>query len=771
MANLMRKIKITLCLLFLLSSFQLKAQESVPFSLKMFLNDYGNFMDGFLDLNNPNINYIKSSGTNYFMTIDGLRLWPDNFDLEDNYYKHRLDPEEYYNQFDKLRSYTSKNFYYGRRELGEVELVKSKSHKFFDKYRLYVTNVHYFINNNMFAAQRDSLVRISNYYDVVSWFNPNTELYEWRINRIRNTQAKSALIPQKVDISFGYVFPEINLEGIDMNSKFGFSSGLNAEWILTGKNYFNLSFLSGLNYSLFNFDITKNDFISTFSGLKDKDNEPFTLYADVKDFNQSLKFQMLSIPLQLKWNNFLKNKRQSLSLSAGMNIHFPMNVTSTNNSGEITYSGKYKFDFSSDSILLNNLNNYGFKSFGYQELSNNELKFNSVFLSAEIGAEFSWYLGKKWVASLNAGYKKSITPFYEKGNSEMIYDVVENGKYGDFEPQLNSFLALNEKSFLNTLNFGFRISCLIEKLVIPYSKPGYKNSQINNLIKGKMVTSGTSFSQKNENKTVTLHLSDVAGSSPRINWRYIGPTPRYFESGRLKDGARKSNKLTLMVPSGNNANLFLEEPYGYELIPQEIDYSSGGMYGEIKKLNAADIWKEQSNNATLNVQYNRLNKLNVFLITYRASYDDRDRIKISLISRIKQAVDELIRNDEAAVIYIVSDKPRGWIIKESSELEKYINEIDLELTATNEVSRNIAGLESFLTANNINPRRRINCDISISEEFISYARSMVEDFPRNLNIDNNYIDYNFFMYSFGKEKDPYFDSTLEFLNKVGKIIN
>jgi hypothetical protein len=457
MANLMRKIKITLCLLFLLSSFHLKAQESVPFSLKMFLNDYSNFMDGFLDLDNPNINYINSSGINYFLTVEDLRLWPDNFDLEDNYYKSRYDPEEYYNQFNKLKNYRGENFYYGRRELEEVELVKIKSHEFFDKYRLYVTDVHYFINNDMFAAQRDSLVKIGNYYDVVSWFNPNTELYEWRINRIRNTQAKSALIPHKVDISFGYIFPEINSERINIDTKFGFSSGLNAEWILTGKNYFNLSFLSGINYSLFNFDITKDDFISTFSGLKDKDNEPFTLYADVKNISQSLKFQMLTIPLKFKLNKFLKNKKQSLSLNTGFNVHFPMNVTSTNNSGEISYSGKYKFDFSSDSILLNNLDNYGFKSFGYQELSNNELKFNSVFLSAEIGAEYSWYLGKKWVASLNAGYKKSITPFYEKGNSGMIYDVVENGKYGDFEPQLNSFLALNEKSFLNTLDFGFKL--------------------------------------------------------------------------------------------------------------------------------------------------------------------------------------------------------------------------------------------------------------------------------------------------------------------------
>jgi hypothetical protein len=247
-----------------------------------------------------------------------------------------------------------------------------------------------------------------------------------------------------------------------------------------------------------------------------------------------------------------------------------------------------------------------------------------------------------------------------------------------------------------------------------------------------MVTSGTSFSQNNENKIVTLYLSDVAGSSPRIKWRYIGPTPRYFESGRLKDGARKGNKLTLMVPFGNNANLFLEEPYGYELIPQEINYSSGGMFGEIKKVNAADIWDKEVTDRNLNLQISRLNKLNVFLITYRANYDDRDRIKISLISRIKQAVNELIRNDEAAIIYIVSNQPRGWIIKESSEIEKYFDEIDLELTNSNEVSRDIEGLKSYLTENGINPRREILCDISISEEFISYARSMVEDFPKIL---------------------------------------
>ena len=65
MADLMKKIKITACLLVLLSSFQLKAQESVPISLKTFIHDYGLFMDGFLDLHDPNINYIKSSGTNY----------------------------------------------------------------------------------------------------------------------------------------------------------------------------------------------------------------------------------------------------------------------------------------------------------------------------------------------------------------------------------------------------------------------------------------------------------------------------------------------------------------------------------------------------------------------------------------------------------------------------------------------------------------------------------------------------------------------------------
>jgi len=767
----MKQAKLLILTFLAFWAFQSTAQESVPYSLKTFIEEFGYFVDEYIEQNESNINYMFERGPDYFLNVNDTLLWPDNFELVDNYYKHRLGLKEYYQVFKGYKTFESDDFYYGSREIDNIELVKSKSGKYFDKYRIYVTENHIFLPNEFESS--DSTVQFANYFDVISWFNPNTEAYEWRINKIYEDQTKSWITPQMWTAETKLLLPSLNVDGVDFNSQSGFRAGTKANWIVGGKKYINFTFVTGLYFDTYSFSVEKEEWENLNSGLNDKDNYPFTLNSRLTGFEQKLSLQALSIPFQFKLNNYFRNKKQSVGVYAGANLHLPISSNIENKSGEITYFGEYEFDFYPETIILDQLPNYGFKNYKINELASEDIKPEPFFISLEIGGEFNWYLGKKWVANVSAGFIQSVTPVYKTEESKTLtYNIEGGNKFTQNSPALNSFLTLNDETLLSAANFGVGISYLINKPVIPHGRVGYRNGEISKLAKNRLVTTGTSFTQKSTTKSVTVFLSDVRAGlgGSRVKYSYIGPTPKFYKGGRIIAGAKKGNKLSLQVPSSNSgAFLFFEEPYGFQLEPQGIEYTDGGLYGEIKKIAASDIWEGSNNQRNLIINYRRLPGIKLFVLSYKYSFDNSGIIRTNLLNQVRNGIQDALNENEIGLVYVVSDQPQAWFFESNNDLEQYLPEVELKLTNTDETSANIEGLKRFLSDRKLNPRRDIEFNLEVSEEFLDQGKEMVETLAKTLNIDNNFVDYSTTIHSYGRLQSLDYESSLEFLRKAGTV--
>lgn len=761
----MKKSVYTIILIVCLG-FGSNAQESVPFSLKQFVEKYGSAFDEYLSGEEIDKNF---SFGDYFINAADTLFWPDNFKLEDKYIKHRLGPMEYYKKFGRFKNLSTVNFNYTMREFDEIKLVRSKPGKYYDKFRILVKENHIFSSSDFFGS--DSIVSISKFYDVVSWFNPDLSNYEYRINKISDQQSSNQFAPDAVRFNLELLFPSLSGSQVSTNSS-GYGASMSAFWLLGGKNTVNYSFKTGLGISSYRFKM--NDYNSLFENedLIDKDNYPFTLISNLKGVNQSLSFQSLTLPVQFQLTKFDKKGKFSTGLFGGINLNFPVNSSTENTSGEITYSGKYKFDFDPEPVVLEDVESYHFKTFQYSDMKSSAPKLNSMFLAAEVGGEFNWHLGKKWVANLNISYQKALTPLYSNSGQTIAYDLVDKNAGKTFDPAMNSFLALNADDHLNSFKLGIGISYLLEKPVIPHGRVGYRNKEIQRIAKDKLVLTAGSFGKDTHKKIVNIAVNSQSSGmfSSKINYQYIGPTSKYYKQGKLNQGAKKGNELELLVPALNfGTKLFIEEPYGYNLKPEGIAFAEGGMYGEMKIMKCEDIWKGSDTQMNLKLVAEKLAPLNIYLINYKFSLDDGGIHREKIMTRIKEEVSRVLQLNENAVVYVLSDKPRAFMVNKSMTLSVMFDDIKFELQSTDNVSSNIEGLSSFLSKETINPRRELKVNLFTAEEFVDLGKSSLTDFCKTLNVDNSFVEFALTLHSYGSIKPPKFDEIMNDLKKIGKI--
>jgi hypothetical protein len=773
----MKKVVFTIILFMSVRLISFAQEVSVPYHVKQFLEEFGYSLDEFLSAEELSRNF---SFDNYFLNTEDTLFWPDNFNLEDKYFKHRLGPKELYQKFGSFKNMSSLNFTYALRELGAIRVIRSKSMRYYDKFRVTSTDNHIF-NSSEFGGA-DSTVSFTNYYDIISWFNPRTYQYEFRINKIYENQTKSWLAPQTWQISLDYLSPAFKNNAEILTRSVGYGFGLKAYWLLGGKNTLNYSLKSGLELSSLLFKTKNSDFVFYDNSLIDKDGYPFTLKAVLKDFNQNLSFQMITLPIHFQLSKYFLNGKYMAGLYGGVNLSLPVNVKSGNKEGEVTYSGKYKFDyysdsfdFPNDSITLEDLKSYNFTTFKYNDLKDPTPKLSSFLFSAEIGGEFNWYLGKRIAANIHLSYVKSLNPIYKNHNQTLAYNIksVENGN--TFEPSLNSFLALGESNNLDLFKIGFGINYIIEKPVIPHGRVGYGNGEIKKIVKNDLVLSAGSFSQNSKQKELNIFVSGVSTGpfGARISYRYVGPSTKFFQQGRLSSGSRSGNQLKFQVPESNTgAKLYLEEPYGYNLKMEDTQSTTGGLYNEIKVLDCNDIWAGNDTKRNLNISFDKLNKLNIFLVNYKYSFDDLGAHRDKIISLLKNAVSQAISDKESCVIYIVSDQPEAYVMDSGDQFAEIFEKIEIKLQDTDDVTANIEGLQNFLNTRFINPRRNINLTLFTTEEFLDQGLAAILAFPRVLKIDQNYLNYLTYLHSYNTGmKSGDYDKSFNYLKKIGKINN
>ena len=769
----MKRIAYTLCLIMVFGLVS-KAQDIIPFSLRNFLATYTDSLNGFF-LQEEFANNFKAG--DYFLNYDDTLFWPDNYKLEDRFFRNRLGPMKAYNQFTRFKNLSSISYHYSQNRIGSLDLIKSKSARYYDKYRIKLTEDHIF-NSTDFFGGTDSIVKVANFYDIVSWFDPSSadNSYVYRINRIQDSQSGSRWMPKSLEVNMNYLLPSFSKKIPELSGSSGYSTELNAGWLLGGKNYLNYSFLSGVGFSTFNFSVENGSYQLSDSRLVDRDNYPFTLKANLHNLYQAYSFNTIHIPIQMELTKYSPNGRFSAAIRGGLSVHFPLNSKLSNSDGEVTYAGKYKFSFYGDSILLENLDSYNFKTFTWQNISSSAPKLNSVFVSADIGTELSWYLGKRWAAGLNLGYRASLSPFYSNKNQSPAYNITDTGTGNlTFGPAINSFLAVNESKRLNSLRFGVGIRYILDKPVVPYGKIGYNANEIRKLIKSRLILNTGSFSQNSREKTIYFTLKDSLTSKStigqKLNYRFVGPSPKFYKQGRIIPSSVKGNRITFLVPASNTgARLFIEEPYGYDItLDKSLEAGTGGMYGEIKVIRSEKIWKPEDDGRNLEIVCRKLNPMQLYLINYKYNLDDLGRHRDSILSRIGRESRIELAQGADVLVYVVSDEPEAFLIKDVSEIEATLEKLDIKLRNTNDVFSDLGGLKNYILKQDINPRRKISFTLFTSNEFIDEGKKSAEDLSGTLNIDNEYVTYRTFLHSYGQVKSPDFENSFNYLKKTGNI--
>ncbi len=769
----MKRILITIYLV-VFFGLVIRAQETIPFSLRNFLSTYSDSLNSFFlqEEFTPNFNAEK-----YFLNFSDTLFWPDNYKLEDRFFRNRLGLVKAYDQFSRFKNMSSISYHYSQNRLGEVDLVKKKSTRFYDKYKIKLTEEHIF-NSTDFFGGTDSIVKVSNYFDVISWFDPSNRdyFYVYRINRIQDGQAGSRWLPKSFKASLNYLLPSFSEKIPDLTRSAGYTAELKASWLLGGKNYLNYSILSGLGFSSFDFKVENASFLFSDNSLVDKDNYPFTLKADLHNLYQSFSFSTINIPFQFELSMYSSNGRFSAGISGGVNFHFPLNAKTSNTDGEVTYAGKYKFSFYNDSILLENLDSYDFRTFTWQNIKTSAPKLNPVFISAEAGAELSWYLGKRWAAVINLGYQASVTPFYSNKNQTPAYNFVNQGaEIKTFEPAMNSFLSLSESNRINSFRFGIGLNYILDKPVIPYGKVGYNGNEISKLIKSRLILNSGSFSQMSREKVIFVTVKDSVSShgfsGQKLPYRFIGPSPKFYKQGKINPSSVKGNKLTFLVPASNSgARLYIEAPYGYDIsLGRNLEAESGGMYGELKVIRSEKLRKPEDDRRNLEISCTKLNSMQLYLVNYKYNLDDLGRHKDSIISRIERESRRLLNQGTDILIYVVSDEPEAFLINNVSDIDNVLEKLDIRLRNTNDVFSDLESLKNYIVKQEINPRRKISFTLFTSYEFIDEGRKSVEGFSGTLNIDNEYVSYTTYLHSYGQVKSPEFEKSYNYLKKAGNI--
>ena len=769
----MKKTIIIIFLSFVFGSV-VQSQEPVPFPLKNFLETYTDSINSYFlqdELVKP------FSSRMFFLNEKDSLLWPDNYRLTDKYFKTRISPVEAFSQFGKFKNMSSISYYYSRNQLGSLKLVKSRSTKFYDKYRINLTEEHVF-NSREFFGGTDSIVKRSNYFDIVSWFVPSGKDYSYvyKINRIVDEKPGSTVFPDKIGITLNYYFPALRSEIPNLTRLSGSGSVINASWLLGGRNYINYSLGSGVGYTSYRFDMEHASFQFSDNGLFDKDEYPFTLKTEVKNLYQTLSFNTLHIPFLAELSGYSRNGRFSGTVFGGVNINFPLNPKLTVSEGEVTYAGKYKFDFYNDSILLQNLDSYHFMTYSAKEITSSAPKLATVYLTAEIGGELNWYLGKNWIATMNLGYMQSMTPLWSGKQNKLAYNVVDltSGKK-TFEPVMNSFLALNETSRLDAFRLGFGISYLLNKPVIPNFKVGLTNKETKKLVRDRLVLSSGSFNPKSNEKILYVLVADSASTGgiagQKLSYRFVGPSPKFYRQGKISASSRIS-KLSFPVPASNSgAELFLEEPYGYQLsLDKSLEVVSGGKYGEMKAIRCDNLWKPEDDRRNLTIGFSRLKPLQLCIVNYKYSLDEFGRHRESIISQISQDARDVLGKRMEMIIYIASDQPETFRIQNNSEFDNIIDLIDIKLRNTDEVYPGLQKLKDDITGKGINPRRNINLKLFASYEFIDEGRKLAENLSRTLVINNDYVNFVTYLHNYGRGRAPGYENSLNVLKKIGVIV-
>jgi hypothetical protein len=743
----MKRIGFVAMILF--SSLFIRAQESqvvekMSPSLRLFLQEYYGYLFNIIEMDTTDVNILLGDGFFLKNTPNDTLHWPRIVEEGDKLYKSKIGPLGLNIDVDRLAGQYKKEYSYSGFELKNFDIKEVYENKLFTKYKILADQQFKFTR---LSDASNLVVNKPLYYEIVNYFDPKSMMmgggtqntgYLYRINTINEKQKYGRFSPQYVGLNNRIGMLQVTENSLYHVKDFlNLSSRIEADWLLGGKGYNQFLFTTGIGYGINWFSLTSDQFTLSFPELKmkDKDNFPFELIANGQNISQKISYNTIELPVLLKFERFFRNKNFNISVSGGANIQMVNNFSLKQSSGTYEFQGKYKFTNFNEPVVLYDLPDYNYKVFNYGDpaLSGLALSVNKFLVSAEFGLTGRYYFSKNLTANAGFSYIKSILPLYNNTDTRISFDIQrdpDNPENIGFQPEANPLFVANAKTKVDTWGFNFGISYYLSKPLIPFTKQGLNNAKISKMVKSVSVLPGLKETGKPATKEVNFIIRQDEGDYQDFRYSYIGPETQYFQQGKLHSGKAKDNKLSFLVPASNNAKLFIEEPYGYELNMGVLPSQEIGEFKQIKAIDVSDIWESDKFIAKYDFSMKELTPFDIHLLYYDRGREDEINTGVNAFTNYFKNINLKSKN----IFYVVTTSP---FCTDSLE------EIGFRLFDSKEIpyDPNIEFLKDFLKEKQLNARRKINFKIILPYSGFDRLSRLISQLPVILQIDYNKINF------------------------------
>jgi hypothetical protein len=744
-------------ILFVLAAYLLKAQEvqtveKLTPTLRLFLQDYQSNLSYIIDYDTTDIDVLM--GKSFFICpvfCDTLR-WPKIMEASDKIYMSKLGPIGLNKDIDLLIDSNKVKYSYNGFLLNNFEIKEVTEKPLFTKYKILIN--HQFRFENIENNRDINEVNKPFYYELIYYFDPKNLIlgdgssssgFLYRINSITEKQKYGRFSPQFLGWNNRIGILKVTQNPLyKVTNSLNMASRLETDWLIGGRKYWQFLFTTGLGIGKSQFNMSSGNFKQSFPEIEliDKDQYPFELMAEGSEIDQKIEYNSFELPALFKFEKFFRNQNFTLSLFAGANLQYINNFKSTQSSGIYTFKGKYSFDFFKDPVILSNLPDYNFRSFPFDDpsLSGSTIDVNKFIVSAEAGIEGKYYFTRNLTANVGISFMKSFIPLFENPAKKVSFDVLpntSNASGNSFMPRANPLFVVNDKTSVDILGFNFGFNYYLSKPMIPFTRGGLKNRSITKIVKEGSVLPGPKESGKPITKEVNFVVNQITGANQNLSYSYIGSSSDYYQRGKIRAGDKKDNKLSFQVPTSNNATLFIEEPYGFEINLGALPSREMGDFNQIKAVQVKDIWAEGSFLVKHDISVAELAPYDIFFFYYDRGTDDKNTGLMAVTDFMSK-----ITSKNKQIFYAVTSSPLCTDSLQNVKSRLFDN---YELP----YDPNIGFLKSYVASKSLNIRRKLNINIIMPYRGFDRIINLISQIPDLLKIDYNTLEFKITGYDGG----------------------
>jgi hypothetical protein len=395
------------------------------------------------------------------------------------------------------------------------------------------------------------------YFTIASVKNKNKEPVD-KIIRITNyIPDYEPYMPQNAEISITPSITRLKTDQLDAESGIGISWKINPNYLITGKNGFNLFFSPGIGTSYYQFGVKKDSLKYAIDDILDYDGMTYKRLVDGKGIEQDFKLNYFDIPINILLQWYVKSFR--FQANAGVNIGILTSASVTRDIGTIKYSGEYDLGTPDDPwiVVLEDLKDkYGF--FQYDVKTNDEFSYlNPLNISAIAGIGFGYSpderidfnIGLSTCFGLNKIIKKDVPSYLSEKDGE-----IDPLFYSDNKPKLNSV----------GLQVGLRYN--IQKPNVPYDKK-VNRALINQMKSEEMLFAMQGYETQKQFVNFTIN-GMYLGKMKKVTLNFTGLNDKDDFSRHIKIGP-KSNKVKINIPKdesfNNQIDITLKKPFSFNI--------------------------------------------------------------------------------------------------------------------------------------------------------------------------------------------------------------